>query len=74
MNLKNCPFCGNKAFLNKIHSKGGITAYDVYLASCIICGANIEGVDEGRLARNWNNRTEAFQTALKWPKHQHKMV
>ena len=57
--LKPCPFCGGKS---------RIIAYDpfdgyqgnctVYLACCVVCGAEIKKATEEKTIEAWNRRVE----------------
>ena len=57
--LKPCPFCGGKA---RIIADDPFDGYQgnctVYLARCVVCGAEISGGKHEKAIEAWNRRTD----------------
>ena len=57
--LKSCPFCGGKAFFDKLYSREG---EDEYCIACEDCDCVFTAAwcnpSEGDLAELWNRRCE----------------
>ena len=50
--LKECPFCYNKARLNTLD--GGLTAW----VECVYCGCSVHGMTDVEAVTRWNTRTQ----------------